>query len=60
MPAPPGNLNADGSSLLTQIDIDSAVMAAANSRDMRILIGTGGQIRMCDPNVAEATDPRAC
>lgn len=60
MPAPPGNLNADGSPLLTQIDIDSAVMSAADSRDMRILISTGGQIRMCDPNVAEATDPRAC
>jgi type IV fimbrial biogenesis protein FimT len=59
-PAPPNNLNIDGSSLLTQIDIDSTVLAADTSRNLRILISTGGQIRMCDPNVTNATDPRAC
>jgi len=59
-PSPPANLNADGSTLLTQLDIDSTVLAAADSREMRILLSTGGQIRMCDPNVSDTTDPRAC
>lgn len=59
-PPPPNNLNLDGSSLLTQIDIDSTVLAAADSREMRILISTGGQIRMCDPNVTDTSDPRSC
>ncbi|MEW6164077.1 MAG: GspH/FimT family pseudopilin [Pseudomonadota bacterium] len=60
-PDPPNNVNtADGSDLMTQIDIDSTVLAADLSREMRILIGSGGQIRMCDPNVTDASDPRAC
>lgn len=59
-PVPPNNLNIDGSSLLTQIDIDSTVLAADSSRNLRILISTGGQIRMCDPNVTSTNDPRAC
>lgn len=59
-PAPPANLNLDGSSLLTQLDVDSSGLPAATSREMRIMISSGGQIRMCDPNVGDATDPRAC
>ncbi len=59
-PEPPNNLNGDGSALLTQIDIDSAILAAATSRDMRIMITTGGQIRMCDPNFTIVGDPRVC
>lgn len=59
-PEPPANLNADGSSLLTQIDFDSSVLSAADSRELRIVITAGGQIRMCDPNIGDATNPRAC
>jgi type IV fimbrial biogenesis protein FimT len=32
----------------------------ANLRCMRILVNNGGQIRMCDPKVTDATDPRIC
>lgn len=59
-PEPPANLNADGSSLLTQIDFDSSVLSAAASRELRIVITAGGQIRMCDPNIGDTTNPRAC
>ena len=59
-PDPPNDMNADGSALLTQIDADSSVLPAAESRNLRILISAGGQMRMCDPTVVDATDPRAC
>lgn len=52
--------NADGSAFITQIDVDSSAMSAAASRNMRVQISSGGQIRMCDPNVADTTDPRSC
>ncbi len=46
---------------LTQIDIDvpTSALPAAQSRDLRITIGTGG-VRMCDPNVSDSRDPRKC
>lgn len=53
-------LNADGSVAITRIDIDSSVLAAADSRDLSIRIGVGGTVRMCDPNVSATTDPRHC
>lgn len=53
--------NADGSAVLTQIDIDSTTLAAAKSRELRITISPGGEIRMCDPDTSIATgDPRKC
>ena len=58
-PTSPAN-NDDGTPFLTQIDVDSSVMSAADSRELRIVIGSGGQIRMCDPSVSEPTDPRSC
>jgi type IV fimbrial biogenesis protein FimT len=54
--------NADGSAPLTRIDLDvpTSVIPAADSRDLSITIGGGGQIRMCDPNVSATGDPRKC
>ena len=52
-------LNADGSPSVTQIDFDSAALAAADSRELRVAVATGGVPRMCDPQLA-AGDPRAC
>ena len=53
--------NTDGSASITQIDVDAPVgtISSAESRDMRILIGGGGQIRTCD-SFFTAPDPRAC
>jgi type IV fimbrial biogenesis protein FimT len=53
--------NADGTASITQIDIDSSLLTAAESRELRLTVGVGGIIRMCDPNPGVATsDPRHC
>ena len=44
---------------LTAVNIDSSALAASDTRDLRVVIGTGGNVRMCDPNLA-STDIRAC
>lgn len=51
--------NVDGSSVATQIDIVNPLVAAADRRALRLVVGAAGDIRMCDPIVA-ATDPRGC
>lgn len=51
--------NADTSAPFTQVDLDSSVLAAASSQELRVTIGFGGNVRMCDPN-APAGSPRAC
>ncbi len=51
--------NLDASDTFTQIMFDSAVLNAADSKDLRITISAGGNVRMCDPNSA-AGSPRAC
>ena len=52
--------NADASSLLTMVEVDNLLIpAVADRRTLRIIIPTGGAIRLCDPKVA-AGDPRAC
>lgn len=48
--------NADNSASLTQIDI----AAAGGDQNLRITIGVGGNARMCDPNLAANSSPRAC
>lgn len=47
---------------INRIDVDSSVLSAASSRDLRVTIGAGGIIKMCDPNltVSSPNDPRAC
>jgi type IV fimbrial biogenesis protein FimT len=50
---------ADDTAPFTQVDFDSSVLAAADSRELRVTIGLGGNVRMCDPN-APAGSPRAC
>jgi type IV fimbrial biogenesis protein FimT len=53
--------NADGTATLTEIKIDSPAIAAADSRELCVLVRTGGNVRMCDPNpLVLATDPRSC
>jgi type IV fimbrial biogenesis protein FimT len=32
----------------------------ATTRRLNIALGAGGQIRMCDPAVTDANDPRVC
>lgn len=43
------------------VDVDTAVLPAAESRELRITIGAGGNARMCDPSpTLSASDPRRC
>lgn len=51
--------NDDASAPITAIKIDSAVLDPADSRNLCVVIGTGGAVRMCDPN-APTGDTRAC
>jgi len=47
---------------ITQLDFDvpTSILAATASRDLRIVVSPGGNIRMCDPTVTVATDTRFC
>ena len=40
-------------------NIDNTQLSAADSRDLRVTVGSAGTIRMCDPNVI-APDVRRC
>jgi len=51
--------NPDGTATITEIKIDSAQIAAADSRELCILVRAGGNVRMCDPQVV-VTDTRSC
>ncbi len=52
--------NTPASDSINRIDIDSSILSATESRDLRIVLGVGGNARMCDPNVSSSTDPRHC
>lgn len=41
-------------------DIKNGTLASADKRDLRVVIGVGGSVRMCDPLVSTTTDPRKC
>ncbi|MFZ2542234.1 MAG: hypothetical protein WAW75_10765, partial [Gallionella sp.] len=45
---------------LQQVDLDSAVLAPVDSHDLRVTIGLGGNVRMCNPNLAAGSSPQAC
>lgn len=43
------------------VDVNTSVLPAAESRDLRIVIGVGGSARLCDPALSTTgTDPRRC
>jgi type IV fimbrial biogenesis protein FimT len=51
--------NADGTATITEIKIDSPSIPAADSRELCVLVRTGGNVRLCDPQVF-APDTRTC
>ena len=48
-----------GANALTVIDIDNDTQGA-DFRALRIVIGAGGTVRMCEPAVITVSDPRRC
>ena len=55
-----GRVLLTGSSPIAQIDIASSVLTSDQAREMRIVLTTGGMIRMCDPSISDTTDTRIC
>jgi type IV fimbrial biogenesis protein FimT len=45
---------------LALVNVDNTAIPSANSRDLRVTVGAGGNMRVCDPNVSSSTDPRFC
>jgi len=52
--------NADASAVLAKIDVSNTAISGSNARPLRVLVSGGGSLRMCDPAVTAATDPRFC
>lgn len=44
---------------IARIAVDSSVLDADQSRDLRVVVSPGGMVRMCDPKVGEE-DTRRC
>ncbi len=61
-----GRASAANAANITQIDITNPSGGncqggpAGPMRCMRIIVSTGGQVKMCDPAVTSNTDPRSC
>jgi len=51
--------NKDNSPAIQEIDITAPALPTAQARPLKVMI-SGGQIRMCDPALALANDPRGC
>lgn len=51
--------NVDGSATPTAIDLANPGVNDADRRALRLAVGIGGDVRMCDPAIA-STDPRGC
>lgn len=48
-----------GANAIGIVDVDH-VSPGADYRALRIVVGSGGTVRMCDPKVVDAGDPRRC
>jgi len=55
-----GTLDTNVLGQLSQVNIDHKTIPAQYTKDLRIIIGAGGNVRMCDPNVSATTDTRRC
>jgi type IV fimbrial biogenesis protein FimT len=44
---------------MSTIDIDN-ITSGDDYRALRIVVGTGGTLRMCEPKVTASSDPRKC
>lgn len=45
---------------LSVVNVDNSSVPAASSRDLRIRVGAGGNVRVCDPNISTTTDAGYC
>lgn len=54
-----GNVTATAGQM-SVVNVDNSSIASAKSKDLRIRVGAGGNVRVCDPNISTATDARYC
>lgn len=62
-PAPATTVTFDGFGRITNTSSAIgliSVRGAANTRALQLSVSTGGQVRVCDPLVTDANDPRKC
>lgn len=52
-------VNPGGTPSITVVDATDPNMASGSARPLRITVGAGGDVRMCDPALG-STDPRRC
>lgn len=45
---------------LNRVDVDNTSISASATADLRVTVGSGGNVRVCDPNVSSTTDSRHC
>lgn len=45
---------------MARVDVRNPTMPSGDERRLVILIGVGGQIRMCDPALSKAVNPQGC
>jgi type IV fimbrial biogenesis protein FimT len=51
--------NVGGTPTLTQVDATDPALASDRARPLRLTVGAGGDVRMCDPALP-SSDPRRC
>ena len=44
----------------TQLDLTFGALGATEKRDLRVVVGASGSVRMCDPALSLATNPQGC
>jgi type IV fimbrial biogenesis protein FimT len=55
-----GRLAATAPNNLMRVDVRNVILSPAEERRLVIYIGQSGQVRMCDPKLAKATNPQGC
>lgn len=57
---PFGRVSPSSPTNIARIDVRNPTLPSADERRMEIFIGAGGEVRMCDPQLALATNPQGC
>jgi type IV fimbrial biogenesis protein FimT len=57
---PFGRISPSSPTNIARVDVRNPTLPAGDERRMSISIGTGGEVRMCDPQLSLATNPQGC
>ncbi len=45
---------------IARVDVRNPTLSSADERRLEIIVSVGGQVTMCDPKLAKATNPQGC